>query len=57
MTDFPEVIPEDAICDACKKPIGMHPAACAQAVEDDEGNEIVDAPFVWFHKSCLGVEK
>lgn len=57
MNDLPDTVPEDAICTECKEPIGMYPAACAQAVKDAEGNEIVDGPLIWFHRSCLGDEK
>ena len=53
--NFPDVTPKDACCDVCKKPIGMAPAACAQAIADDKGHPIIDAPFIWFHKSCLDV--
>ena len=58
MSEFPEIIPTDAICDECKKLIGMEKAACVQMMEDEDGNDVSDtAPFVWFHKRCLGNKK
>lgn len=54
--DMPETVTPGACCDICKQPLKSPfdpDAACAQAIEDENGNALIDAPFIWFHKSCL----
>ena len=55
MTDAPNEVPADAICDVCKKPIGMLPGCVVQAV-DEKTDECV-GPLIWFHKACLNLPK
>jgi hypothetical protein len=46
---------DTAVCNVCKQPIsGEKLSVRCQKIEDEDGNEIKDAPWIWFHKSCLG---
>jgi hypothetical protein len=51
MTDIPDTVPENAICDACKKPIGMESACSVMEIDEETGEEIGD--LIWFHNACL----
>lgn len=43
-----------ALCSICNEPIVQEPSCVVQEVEDDEGNLVVDAPYIYYHKACLG---
>ena len=51
MTKEPNIT--GATCDICKQPVEGTDCVVVQAIADDKGNPIIDAPFVWFHKICL----
>lgn len=47
--EFPNKIPENAVCKECNRFIDMEPGVCVQQMDGDTPV----GPFIWFHKKCL----
>lgn len=51
--EFPSKIPEDAVCDVCKRFIDMASGVAVQQMDDDGDTKV--GPIIWFHKGCLNL--